>query len=958
MKCNEGSHRSLCFRSMRGQGSGNAPWDWVLRRRDPLAAFAPMSANRFCKVRIKECLRWNVSLSARRRIASPHLFIRRLLLSALLTITCIFATTSEAAPLPTITTLTLSSSSVAWSVSKPAEVNLTASVTGSPAPSAGTVTFCNASAALCEDAAILGTAQLVAGNATLRIIPSIGIHTYKAVFNGMATAAASTSNSQTLTVTGLYPTTTAIAATGNPSGYGLMATVVGFGPHPPVLAGTVSFEDTTDGNFVLRTAALGTPTYAESFVPAPNSPILSGNQPATAAAADFNGDGRPDLAIRTSADTSMYIMLGNGDGTFTPAHNSPFTVGINPCIKPNTNSNCSVAAGDFDNNGTADLAITSGYDNTVIILLGHGDGTFTPASGPPIPITFPQSVKTGDFNNDGRLDLAVTDATDNTISIQSGNGDGTFTAAAPVPTGGFPYFTAIADFNKDGKADIAVTNNTDNTVSIFLGNGDGTFTEAPGSPIHGLDYTPVGIVAADFNKDGHVDLAVADYYSTGQYVPGHVAVLLGNGDGTFTPARGSPILVGVYPTVLLAIDFDHDGITDLVVENSGNVNAPSTETLAILKGNGDGTFTQPYPATPLEIQGGQSGPSDLIAADFNGDGATDVTIPNLSTGNTTILLNQATQTATASVSGTTIAGTGTHYVDAVYEGDTSFAPSTSTTIPLQASTVTTNLTLTANPTEQMITMPVTFTAQLGSTSGQPFFGNPTGTVTFYDQSVSNGQLGTAPMGANGQAVLTVTSIGPGVHSIIASYSGGPGFTASKSNAVSVQIDELRLLRVGNNNTTILPGTTVVYTIQVQPQVATTFLYNVSFAASGLPAGATATFSPATLPAGGSMTNITMTVKTAATALNEPSPSPFERLPLALGILLPLLGTRAVRTRLRQISPYLGVALFAALSLAAVAGLSGCSGAGLFAAKKVPYPITVTATEGTVQRTVEVPLAIQ
>jgi hypothetical protein len=126
----------------------------------------------------------------------------------------------------------------------------------------------------------------------------------------------------------------------------------------------------------------------------------------------------------------------------------------------------------------------------------------------------------------------------------------------------------------------------------------------------------------------------------------------------------------------------------------------------------------------------------------------------------------------------------------------------------------------------------------------------------------------------------------------------------------------------------------------------------------LPAGATATFSPATLPAGGQMTNITMTVKTAATALNEPPPSPFERVPLALGLLLPLLGTKALRRRLRQISPSLGVALFAALTLAAVAGLSGCSGAGLFAARKVPYSITVTATEGTVQRTVEVPLEIQ
>jgi hypothetical protein len=98
--------------------------------------------------------------------------------------------------------------------------------------------------------------------------------------------------------------------------------------------------------------------------------------------------------------------------------------------------------------------------------------------------------------------------------------------------------------------------------------------------------------------------------------------------------------------------------------------------------------------------------------------------------------------------------------------------------------------------------------------------------------------------------------------------------------------------------------------------------------------------------------------TAATASNAPPPSPFERLPIALGLLLPLLGAKAVRRRFRQIPPILGVALLAMLSLAAVAGLSGCSGAGLFAARKVPYSITVTATEGTLQRSTKVPLAIQ
>jgi len=898
---------------------------------------------------------WNVSSSACRRIVSCGRLISRLLLTA----ACAVATAAQAAPLPTTTTLTLSSSSVAWHT----PVTLSAQVAAGGAPvTTGFVTFCDASGlyAHCEDSAIVGSAQLVGGTATFTFFPAPGSHKYTAKFDGTTAALGSASSAQSLTVTGLYPTTTAIAATGNPSGYDLTATVVGFANLPPVLSGTVSFQDTTAGNYVLGTALLSTPTFAtESFNPAPNSPISPAgiNQPAAGATADFNRDGKPDLAIMSSATNSVYILLGNGDGTFTAANGSPINgIGTIPCVDNLQISNCSIAAGDFDNNGTADLAVTSGFDNEVFILMGNGDGTFTPAS--PIPAgvgNFPQWVSIGDFNNDGRLDLAVANGNDNTVSILLGNGDGTFTPAngSPVPVGGFPFFLAIADFDQNGTADIAVTNESDSSVSILLGNGDGTFTQANGSPILGFNYNPAQIVAADFNGDGKPDIAVTNFTAVPPSTVGTVSVLTGNGDGTFNPAPGSPVPVGVDPFAMVAGDFNQDGKTDLAVANYGLISDTPTQTLTLLLGNGSGGFT---PAGP-PIQLGES-PNDLVAADYNEDGTIDLAIPNIADFDISILLNQFTQTATASLSNMTIAGTGTHYVDAVYEGNTSFATSTSSTIPLQGSTEVTNLTLTASPTQQMVTMPVTFTAQLGSASGQPLYGNPTGTVTFYDQSVSNAQLGTAPMGANGQAVLTVTSMGPGVHTIIANYGGGPSFLATSSNTVSVQIDELRIFRVGNNNTTIVPGTTVVYTIQVQPQVATTFLYNVNFTATGLPAGAAATFSPATLQAAGQQTNITMTVTTATTASNAPPPSPFGRLPLALGLLLPLFGSRAVRRRLRQIPPFLGVALLAALTLTAAVGLSGCSGAGLFAARKVPYTITVTATEGTVPRTTEVPLAIQ
>src|SRR5580658_5972401 len=171
---------------------------------------------------------WNLFFAACRRIASPRRHNLRLLLLALLTVACSVAA-AQVAPLPTTTTLTLSPSPVAWHT--PATLTASVTVTAGGAPvTIGSITFCDASANRCEDAAILGKAQLAngTGNATLKIIPSIGIHSYKAVFNGTASAAASFSMPQPLTVTGLYPTMTAVAASGNPSGYDLTATVVGF----------------------------------------------------------------------------------------------------------------------------------------------------------------------------------------------------------------------------------------------------------------------------------------------------------------------------------------------------------------------------------------------------------------------------------------------------------------------------------------------------------------------------------------------------------------------------------------------------------------------------------------------------------------------------------------------------------------------------------------------------------
>ena len=364
------------------------------------------------------------------------------------------------------------------------------------------------------------------------------------------------------------------------------------------------------------------PATNVAFANASGSPITVGSFPRAIAVGDFTGDGKLDLAVANAGSNSLTILLGNGNGTFTPVASSPNTGGVSD----------SIAVGDFNGDGKLDLAVLNAGEENVTILLGNGDGTFTPASSSPSTGPAPYSIVMGDFNGEGILDFALANAGSNNLTILLGNGDGTFTPAASPTTGTDPLAVAVGDFNGDGKLDLAVANGDSDTVTILLGNGDGTFTPAAASPATGV--LPMAIVAGDFNGDGKLDLAVANDSST-------LTILLGNGDGTFTPAAASPA-TGVWPIAIAVGDFDGDGKLDLAVVNVNNNN------LTILLGNGDGTFT---PAATSPSTG--TGPMAVAVGDFNGDGRLDLATANYETNNVSVLL-QSPPVPVAGVSATSL----------------------------------------------------------------------------------------------------------------------------------------------------------------------------------------------------------------------------------------------------------------------------------------------------------------
>lgn len=356
---------------------------------------------------------------------------------------------------------------------------------------------------------------------------------------------------------------------------------------------------------------IATPEGTPDFTEPPGSPIpLAGISPSSIAVGDFSGDGTPDVAV--AGLDQVFVFLDLGSGAFAAAPGSPFYLPYPPWDTFPTPYAGPAALGDFDNSGRLGLAVGNRQNMNVTVLLGGGTGSlalapaFAYADGLPT-----NALAAGDFNGDGNLDLAAGNYfLGQSLVVLLGGGDGAFNQAPPSPAvlPVSPNCMAPGDFNGDGKLDLAVAGVTNQStlqgaVAILLGNGDGTFNAATASPID-LGNDPTAIAAADLNGDGKTDLAIANQGDN------TVTILLGNGDGTFTEAPGSPLAVGNGPDALAVGDFTGNGKLDLAVSNG------QSGTITILLGNGDGTFTEAADS-PLTF-GSAGGP--LAVGDFSGSG--------------------------------------------------------------------------------------------------------------------------------------------------------------------------------------------------------------------------------------------------------------------------------------------------------------------------------------------------
>jgi hypothetical protein len=756
--------------------------------------------------------------------------------------------------------------------------------------------------------------------------------------------------------------------------------VVGAGASPSFASLTVVINR-GDGSFPSR-AALPVPKYAYSAV-----------------VGDFDGDGKPDIAIasETTDSTGQFtggvisLLPGNGDGTFQPHLDSP-----------TSNVPFEIAVGDFNGDATLDLVVAeeTPFSSFLSTWIGSGNGTFSEGLGQVTSSTV-RSIAVGDFNNDGKLDVAaVIDGTD-AVSIFVGKGDGTFAgpvAYATAPMAGSPPYHNVltADFNSDGKLDLAVT--TDTGISILLGNGDGTF-QAHQDILQGLVGQQQLIGIGDFDGNGKADLAIA----TGS---NQISVALGHGDGTFQQATPFQASLSLYEQDAVVGDFNGDGKQDVAFASQ------STDVVTVLLGNGDGTFER---ETDYAAGAVSSNVDFMVKANFSGDGALDLALTNYGDGTVSVFLNSpvaafapsrlsfGAQAIGASSPGQALTLTNSGAApltisSIIASGDFSSTSDCGSTLAVAAHC---QVDVTFEPTaagERLGTLSFTTNASvvpqvipLSGLGGGPGARLSPTALTFTGQAVGSlSSAQTVTLHNTGNAALAIASIAVSgdfaqTNTCASSVAAGgscaisvtftPTAGGSRSGTLTItdnaadspqavsltgtgQDFSVATASGSSSTATVTAGQTATYSLGLSGLGGLNQAIN--FTCAGAPSRATCTVNPPSVtPSGSGTTSITVTVTTTASSLAAPAERrspPLLPDPAGRGLMLVLLGLLAsVSLALSQAGrkPWrngIRLGLWGAMLLSLALAVTACGGGGGFG--RVPpstgtppgtYHLTVTGT---------------